>query len=215
MSETSPPAGSGNPPPGGKPKKKNTIGGVPMWAAALGGGLAIGIVYIIWKGKKSKDTTGQGTPQAGGPAYGSPSGATIVPVNGGITDDQLDQITNSILSLQGEPSRPHHHPDMPPQSPEHHKKHKHGGDCDETDDDNCPWSDDDSGDHGDGHGGDHGDQGDHGGQGGGPHGDHAGRGGGGDSGGDSGGGSRGWGHRGGWSEDQGQTSGGRHHAEGQ
>ena len=92
------------------------IGGMPAWVVYVGGGLAIGIVYVIWKGKKTpaaKDTTTTDTSKT--PTYGQPQGPDIIPINQGLTDQQVGDLVAAISSLQGKQSRPPKPPkDTPP-----------------------------------------------------------------------------------------------------
>jgi hypothetical protein len=103
-----PPAGGG-----GSPFTKK-IGGMPAWVVYVGGGLAIGIVYVIWKGRKSPDQTSKApaTPQ-GTAAQQNPSNPLILPIDQGLTDQQVGDLVAAITSLQGKAARPPHPPPQP------------------------------------------------------------------------------------------------------
>lgn len=123
-----------DPPEGGKSKGKQLVKGVPNWALALGAGLAVGIVYIIWKGKKNPgDTPPTKTPGADA-NYGTPNGSTIVPIDQGMQAMQMDELLKGIADLKGPPARPIYR--------HRRKHHRHDRQCDETDNDNCPDDDD-------------------------------------------------------------------------
>ena len=91
---------------GGAFSKK--IGGIPAWAVYVGGGLAVGIIYVVLKGRKAKDTTGTTTASTTGttPAAGTPAGPDIIPINQGLTDNQVGDLVAAITSLQGRQSKP-------------------------------------------------------------------------------------------------------------
>lgn len=91
------------------PRKGGKIGGVPTWAIYAGAGLAIGAVYLIWKGRKTQAAQGQtGTAQNATsgqqPGYGQPQGPDIIPIDQGLTDQQVEDIVGAITSLQGQQS---------------------------------------------------------------------------------------------------------------
>lgn len=122
-------------PPESKPKGKQLVKGVPNWALALGGGLAIGVIYIIWKGKKAPgDTPAAKTPGADA-NYGTPNGSTIVPIDQGMQAMQMDELLAGIADLKGPPAKPVYR--------HRRKHHRHDRQCDESDGDNCPDDDDD------------------------------------------------------------------------
>jgi len=105
-----PPASGGH----GMTKK---IGGMPAWVVYAGAGLTIGIIYVVWKGKKGQDAqgqTGKTQPAATSPAYGTPQGPDIIPIDQGLTDKQVGDLVAAITSLNGVKSRP---PKPPPSAP--------------------------------------------------------------------------------------------------
>jgi hypothetical protein len=97
---------------GGSPMTKK-IGGMPAWVVYVGGGLAIGIVYVIWKGRKAPtdQTKGQQLPASGAPQRDNP---LILPIDQGLTDQQVGDLVAAITSLQGKASRPPRGPHQPP-----------------------------------------------------------------------------------------------------
>jgi len=106
------------PPAGGGGAFTKKIGGMPAWVVYVGGGLAIGVVYVVLSGRKKQDKAGQtgaATPgQAQAPAYGQPQGPDIIPINQGLNDQQVGDLVAAITSLQGQHSRP---PTPPPGAP--------------------------------------------------------------------------------------------------
>jgi hypothetical protein len=96
------------------------IGGMPAGVVYVGGGLAIGIIYVVWHGRKSQNAQGQtgtGTGTGtGSPAYGAPQGPDIIPVDQGMTDKQVGDLVAAITGLNGQKSRPPR-PPRPPKTP--------------------------------------------------------------------------------------------------
>lgn len=76
--------------------------GLPVWGWALGGGLAVGVGFILWRrhvaslaASDTQDTTQQGTQSP----YANPE--TIVPVNQGLSQRQYQDILDAISKIQG------------------------------------------------------------------------------------------------------------------
>jgi hypothetical protein len=102
---------SDTPPPATGPAHRGGLAGLPKWVLYGGAGLAVGVVYLIWKGHKTASAAGQtgtatNTTGTGSPPYGAPQGPDIIPIDQGLTDQQVGDIVAAISGLQGQQSAP-------------------------------------------------------------------------------------------------------------
>jgi cytoskeletal protein RodZ len=72
--------------------------GIPVWGWAVGGGVLVGLVYIVWRQRQTAvasttDTTGTGT-----------AATTILPMDQGLAQQQVDSIVAAIRDQLGPPS---------------------------------------------------------------------------------------------------------------
>lgn len=94
---------------GGSGLARRGWGGLPIWAWAVVGGVALGGVYVLFLRHRTSTTDTSATDTSQFPAYASPDPTTIVPTepNGpGVSSQQLADLASAINTLSGKLSTP-------------------------------------------------------------------------------------------------------------